>query len=97
MWLIRVRRNEAYHDAILKPQKVFLPWEGYHYNFKFKTKEELRTVVGNEKRTDNKTSVVKWVGQVLDFVQKMRLTISFLSLLKEVILMHSPRDSHVIY
>ncbi len=74
MWLIRAGRNATYYDVILKMQKVFLPWEGYHYNFKsIKTKEELRTAVGNEKQTDNRTSVATWVGQILDFVQKMQI------------------------
>lgn len=62
MWLIRAGQNATFnatfYDAILKLQRVFLPWEGYHYNFKsLKTKEEIRITVGNEKRTDNRTSV----------------------------------------
>ena len=74
MWLIRAGRNAAYYDEILESQRVFLPWEGYHYDFKpLKTKEELRLAVGNEKRTDNRTSVATWVGQILDFVQKMQI------------------------
>lgn len=28
MWLIRAGRNATYYDAVLKMQKVFLPWEG---------------------------------------------------------------------
>lgn len=69
MWLIRARRNAAYYDAILESQKVFLPWEGYHYDFKsLKTKEDLRLAIGNEKCTDNRASVATWVGQILDFV-----------------------------
>ncbi len=74
MWLIRAGRNSIYYDAILESQRVFLPWNGYHYDFKaIKTKEELRLAVGNEKCTDNRTSVATWVGQILDFVQKIQI------------------------
>lgn len=37
-----------------------------------KQKEELRLAVGNKKCTDNRTSVATWVGQILDFVQKIQ-------------------------
>jgi restriction system protein len=74
MWLIRAGRNATYYDAILDSQKVYLPWEGYYFDFNaLKTKEEYRLAVGTEKNTDNRTSVATWVGQILDFVQKMQI------------------------
>lgn len=52
----------------------FFRGKGTVYDVKsLKPKEELRLAGGNETRTDNRTSVATWVGQILDFVQKMQI------------------------
>ena len=74
MWLIRAGKNAAYYDKILANNKVFLPWEGYHFNLSgLKEKRDYREAVMKEKQVDSDTAISTWAGQLYTFVNGIKV------------------------
>lgn len=72
MWVIRAGQNALYYDKYIQNSKVYIPWDGYRLDLsEIKSRLDFRTVVENEKGTDNRTSVFNWAGQLYTFTQEI--------------------------
>lgn len=74
MWVVRAGEDSKYIDKILSSKKIFIPWDGYMFALdQYKTLDEYRNVVRMEKKTENRTSISNWTGQINTFVNEMNI------------------------
>ena len=73
MWVIRAGQNSGFYDKYLKASRVYIPWDGYKFDLSLvNERADFRTVVEKEKKTDNRTSVSNWAGQLYSFTNEMQ-------------------------
>ena len=74
MWVIRAGQNSGFYDKYLKESRVYIPWDGYRFDLSsVKERADFRAVVEKEKKTDNRTSVSNWAGQLYTFTSEMQV------------------------
>ena len=74
LWVCRAGQKGCYFSKYIEEQKIYLPWDGYNYDLsKYASLEDFRPIVAQEKKTDNRTSVSNWSGQLFAFVKQMQI------------------------
>lgn len=72
MWVIRAGKKGIFHDQFIKTECVFLSWEGYHFDLRYiDSMDACRDLVAKEKKTNNKTSISNWAGQLYAFIRSI--------------------------
>ena len=73
MWVCRAGKNAVFLDYFIEHSRIYLAWEGFKIDLKSVSQtSEYRTIVGKEKKTDNRRSVSNWAGQLNDFANEMQ-------------------------
>lgn len=73
IWVCRTGKSSSLLDYYLETSKIYLPWLGFHFDLsKFDSMEALRSVVAQEMKTDNRTSISNWAGQLRSFCIDMQ-------------------------
>ncbi len=72
MWVIRAGQNSGFYDKYLKDSRVYIPWDGYRFDLsEIEDRASFRAVVEKEKKTENRTSVSNWAGQLFTFTKEI--------------------------
>ena len=73
MWVVRAGRGSVYYEKIMNEQKIYIPWDGFCLDLStHKTRSEFRSLVEKEKKTENRTSISTWAGQLFAFVWEIK-------------------------
>ena len=73
MWVVRAGRGSVYYEKILREQRIYIPWEGFCIDLsKYSTRSEYKDIVKREKKTENRTSISTWAGQLFAFVWEIK-------------------------
>ena len=74
MWICRAGRDAVYLEYYIEKSRIYLAWDGFKINFSaVSDKKEYRTIVAEEKDTQNPTSISNWAGQITAFVFDMKI------------------------
>lgn len=74
MWVCRAGKKAVYADYYLKTEHIYIPWEGFEENLiLYKTRDEMKALVINEKGDVAKTSISNWAGQLYSFCWEMKI------------------------
>lgn len=72
MWVCRSGKNGKFYDMFISTQRVYLPWDGYHFDLSmYKTMNDFRKVVVDERNPESRTSISNWAGQLKNFCVDM--------------------------
>lgn len=74
IWVCRAGMDSIYLDYILNSKKIFLPWQGFKVDLsQYRGREELKSLVRQEKGDAARTSISNWAGQLYTFCWDMNI------------------------
>ncbi|MHB8128495.1 MAG: hypothetical protein ACYDEX_05820 [Mobilitalea sp.] len=74
MWVNRAGQDSMYINFFLDNSKIYIPWNGYEMELsKCETIQEFREVVMKETKSENRTSISNWAGQLHSFCNEMQI------------------------
>lgn len=74
LWVVRAGQKSIFYERFITEKRVYIPWEGYNIPLNgYNNREDFRTIVQIEKKTQNRTSVSNWSGQLYSFVVEMKI------------------------
>lgn len=74
MWVCRSGKDSVYFDQFIKEKIIGIPWEGYDYDFnEVTTRDDIKELVKKETKSDNRTSISTWAGQIYSFCKEMKM------------------------
>ena len=74
MWVCRAGKDSIYFDTFIDQNIIAIPWDGYGYSFEdINSREEIKKIVKNETKSDNRTSISNWAGQLFSFCCEMKV------------------------
>lgn len=74
MWVCRAGKKATFEKYVLTENRIFLPWEGFDTPSLPKLSlNDIRSLVGSTMKTENRTSISNWSGQLYSFVNEMKI------------------------
>ncbi|MBQ8700750.1 MAG: hypothetical protein IJ522_04150 [Acidaminococcaceae bacterium] len=74
LWVCRTGKAALYFDFFLKNKKIYIPWNGFNYNFiECKTLVDFKPFVSKELDTVNRTTISNTAIQLHYFCNEMRI------------------------
>ena len=74
IWVCRPGKEGKYYPLFCKNSRIYLAWDGYKTDLSsYKTRDEFRSIVEEEKNVKAKHSISNWAGQLYSFCVGMEI------------------------